>query len=323
MLSRKATCLWILLALPLVALVASGVSLGQHEPIIFSPPSAPDSPEVPVTPDSQVEVLEFYTADAPRTTSPVPRSATEAAVLELKKAQARLQKAQAQFQKDLARFRKDLPEEEALGISDGLHFLMRHATRDGRRHEPARRQLDPEEMANLLKEDVTLEREARNRAKQCRNETDKQKQAKMKTKLLELTAKHFELRQERRRWQIARLEAELEKVRATIDKRNDAREVIIRRRVSKLLGERDELGWGPPAAVRRAPRVGVPGVAPYSPANTQYPGMGVAVPEEPGLPLPLVPGPPRVRLPGLPTAPAPDAGVRDDGAPPISYPRSR
>ena len=67
-------------------------------------------------------------------------------------------------------------------------------------------------------------------------------------RLAELTEKHFDLRQERRELQIAQLEAELEKVRATIDKRNEARELIIRRRVSRLLGEKDELDWGPSAA---------------------------------------------------------------------------
>ena len=113
---------------------------------------------------------------------------------------------------------------------------------------------DPQ-MAKLLEHDSALDKEARALAEQCRKGTDEEKRAELKTRLTELTEKHFELRQERRELQIAQLEAELEKVRATIEKRNDARDLIIRRRVSTLLGKRDILDWGPPAASPgRSPR---------------------------------------------------------------------
>ncbi len=235
MLSRKAVCLWIFLALPLVALVVSGVSLGQA---VNDAPSRPARPRVDMTRPAEQrkgreieEILKALNAGKAR------------AEVQLKEAEARLKEVHAQLQKAISRYETvrtlKAPNIE-LRMVPGAFGRRRVRYELTREHDP--------QMAKLLEQDSTLDKEARGLAEQCREETDKEKRAELKTRLTELTEKHFELRQERRQLQIAQLEAELEKVRATIDKRNDASELIIRRRVSRLLGEKDELDWGPSAA---------------------------------------------------------------------------
>ena len=266
MLSRKAICLWIFLALPLVALVASGVSLGQGggavetagadgpaplstkasgegtvEPDVNAAPSRPARPVAVPTLDkpgkgSEIELILKALNDE--------RALAEA---QLKGAEARLKEVRAQFQQAISRYetlRTGNPMNLELRMPAGASYVLSA----GRRvHHEHTRKHDPQ-MAKLLEQDSTLDKEARALVQQCRKGTDKEKRAELKARLAELTEKHFELRQERRELQIAQLETELEKVRATIDKRNDARELIIRRRVSQLLGEKDELDWGPSAA---------------------------------------------------------------------------
>jgi hypothetical protein len=61
--------------------------------------------------------------------------------------------------------------------------------------------------------------------------------------LQDLTKKHFEVRQKRRELEISRLEAQLERVRAAVTKRNANQDMIINRRLSQLLGEEDELAF--------------------------------------------------------------------------------
>ena len=101
---------------------------------------------------------------------------------------------------------------------------------------------DPE-MAELLKEDQEMEGQARELVAAFRSEKDEQKRADLRTQLQDLTAKHFEVRQKRREREISRLEAQLERVRAAVTKRNANKDMIINRRLSQLLGEEDELAF--------------------------------------------------------------------------------
>jgi hypothetical protein len=68
-----------------------------------------------------------------------------------------------------------------------------------------------------------------------------EKREKLKTELREAVAKQFGLRQERRRMELKRLEEGLKRMRDVIDRRDKAREQIINRHLSELLGEEDEL----------------------------------------------------------------------------------
>ena len=277
MLSRKVFCVWMVLALPLVALVAAGVSLGQDTSPPKPVPSAELNPSVPASSDApraETLLLEAPKASAgptpiasppgakqpgspPQTSAPLrplPPAATyrpratssmrhEVAVTQLEEAQAQFRKAQRLLREAQARIQ-----------SETMEWSLAPGRRVSIHDQPAPEHHDPE-MAAFLKQDSDCEEAAGKLAEQCRKETDKQKRADLKKGLTELTEKHFAVRQQRRQLQIAQLEAELEKVRATIEKRNDARDLIIRRRVSTLLGKRDILDWGPPAASPgRSPR---------------------------------------------------------------------
>jgi hypothetical protein len=76
-----------------------------------------------------------------------------------------------------------------------------------------------------------------------RQATDDQKRAELRKQLEELCKEHFEVRQKRRQFEVMQLEKRLESIRTAIEKRNQAQELIIRRRVAQLLGEEDELAF--------------------------------------------------------------------------------
>lgn len=98
---------------------------------------------------------------------------------------------------------------------------------------------DPE-MYKLLQEDRDLERQARELAMQYRQAPKDQKKD-LQQELEGLVTKHFEARQKRRELELKRLEQELQRLRDSIDQRSKAREEIVKRRVSELLGLNDEL----------------------------------------------------------------------------------
>lgn len=99
-------------------------------------------------------------------------------------------------------------------------------------------QSDPE-MFKLLQSDVALERKSRELAMQCRQAPEDQRAA-IKQKLEAAVAEHFQARQQRRSLELKRLEEELKRLRESIDKRNASEKEIVGRRVSELLGTRDE-----------------------------------------------------------------------------------
>ncbi len=105
--------------------------------------------------------------------------------------------------------------------------------------------VDPE-MRKLLEQDAKMEKQAADLVQNFRGgpgdvDDVAEWQAKVRAELERLTEKHFELRQKRRELEISRLEDQLKRVRESLKKRNDAKEMIIKRRVSKLLGEQDDL----------------------------------------------------------------------------------
>jgi hypothetical protein len=76
---------------------------------------------------------------------------------------------------------------------------------------------------------------------QYRSNKDKDERAKLKTRLTELVGQQFAIRQEFRGKQIERLEKELARVRESVQKRNENREQIIKRRIAQLLNEEDDM----------------------------------------------------------------------------------
>ena len=93
-------------------------------------------------------------------------------------------------------------------------------------------------MYKLLKEDRGLERWTREVAIQYQRAPNKQKEV-IRAELDGLVNKHFEVRQQRRLLELKRLEEELKRLRDAIDQRNEAREELVGKRVSELLGEKE------------------------------------------------------------------------------------
>ena len=85
---------------------------------------------------------------------------------------------------------------------------------------------------------------------------DDAERQKAKTELAEMLGKQFEVQQQIREEEVGQLEARVKKLRALIDKRKDARQSIIEKRLDQLLREAEGLGWsaggeGPHQAIYR------------------------------------------------------------------------
>jgi hypothetical protein len=100
---------------------------------------------------------------------------------------------------------------------------------------------DPE-MYKLVKADMDLERQSRELAMQYRRASSDE-QAKLKDKIKEVVAKHFDVRQERRALDLKRLETQLQKLRESIERRKQARDKLVDQRVSELVGHEEEMGF--------------------------------------------------------------------------------
>jgi hypothetical protein len=106
---------------------------------------------------------------------------------------------------------------------------------------------DPE-MYALLKQDYELERRTRELAIQYRRASGGAPSAgwsrsEIRKHLGELVDEHFQVRQERRRLELKRLEEELKRLREAIQSRDESRETLVGERVTELLGEEDDLDF--------------------------------------------------------------------------------
>lgn len=105
----------------------------------------------------------------------------------------------------------------------------------------AMRHRDPE-MFRLIQEDNELDRRTRELGMQFRQAPPEQRE-RIQKEVNELVNKQFEIRQQRRMMELKRLEEEIHRVREATERRAKAREQIIQRRVSELLGREDDLGF--------------------------------------------------------------------------------
>jgi hypothetical protein len=104
---------------------------------------------------------------------------------------------------------------------------------------------DPE-MNKLHNEETNAERLVTKLVDQyVRAEGDAQR-AKIKTDLSAALAKSFDLQQQRRSLELTHVEARLKKVREVMQKRSDARQTIIDKRLDQVLREAYGLGWTSP-----------------------------------------------------------------------------
>jgi septum formation topological specificity factor MinE len=100
---------------------------------------------------------------------------------------------------------------------------------------------DPE-MRDLMRKDSEMERQTMELAAQIRRAKPEERE-KLKKDISELVAKHFEVRQERRKLQLKRMEEELKRLREAITKRDDSSDSIVKNRIAELIGEPRELDF--------------------------------------------------------------------------------
>jgi hypothetical protein len=91
-------------------------------------------------------------------------------------------------------------------------------------------------MYELLRLDYDLERWTRALAVQFRRAPAEQRPT-VKERLEQVVNKHFDVRQQRRRLELKRLEEELQRLREAIERRDDGRKEIVAGRISELLEE--------------------------------------------------------------------------------------
>lgn len=103
------------------------------------------------------------------------------------------------------------------------------------------KELDPE-MYELEKSDRELDRQTLDLSEQYRRAPVDKREA-LQKQLAEAVSKHFDVRQSRRKLHLKRLTDELEKLRESIERRNDVRDQIIGKRVSELMGKEDDLAF--------------------------------------------------------------------------------
>jgi len=101
---------------------------------------------------------------------------------------------------------------------------------------------DDPEMRDLVQKDSEMERETMGLAAAYRRASGEERE-KLKVQVSTLVAQHFNVRQERRKLQLKRMEEELKRLRDAITKRDDASDSIVKNRLSELIGEPRDLDF--------------------------------------------------------------------------------
>ena len=107
------------------------------------------------------------------------------------------------------------------------------------------RHINPErnpEMFEVVQKDFRLERVARNLAHEYK-QADSAEREQLRGELMSTVNEHFEIRQQLRELRLNRLREELNRLEAAIERRNEARDAIIGRRMAELTGEDDDLNF--------------------------------------------------------------------------------
>ena len=117
-----------------------------------------------------------------------------------------------------------------------------------RPHRPwwgSRRNIDPKrdpEMFELVQRDRELEKATRDLARQYKK-ADSADREQLKSEIATAVSEHFEIRQRLRALRLGRLREELKRIENGIQRRNEAREAIIHRRMGELTGESHDLDF--------------------------------------------------------------------------------
>ena len=98
---------------------------------------------------------------------------------------------------------------------------------------------DPERF-KLLQKDFELDRKIKDLVRQYKSETNSEQKEVLKKEISELCTKHFEVRQQRRELDLARMKAWLNQIEQDINKSRQNKDKIIEQRINSLLD--DSLG---------------------------------------------------------------------------------
>ncbi|MHC4403824.1 MAG: hypothetical protein ACYTG0_29555 [Planctomycetota bacterium] len=122
--------------------------------------------------------------------------------------------------------------------------------------------------AGTYPDDADMEKKAMDLVGQFQHATSDHERKELRALLEELTQRHFDLRQSRRQAEVSRLEERLQKVREAVEKRDEARDLIVRVRVGQLLGELELDDWSVPGRAAKPQKAtssympGAPGLPP-------------------------------------------------------------
>ena len=97
-------------------------------------------------------------------------------------------------------------------------------------------------MSRLVKEEMELYHQTHDLAREYRNASTSQREE-IKKELQKLVDHEFEVRQQHRQLGLKRFENELQRLRNSIERRNQARKQIVEKRVAELLGQEEDLGF--------------------------------------------------------------------------------
>jgi len=174
------------------------------------------------------------------------------------------------------------------------------------------------ESQKLMAQEQAAAQEARTLSAQAQQAGSDGEKADAKKKLREKLAQIFDLQQERRTREIAKIEERLGKLKDTLKKRDTSKDSIIDRRLETITGGVDELGWEESLPTLN-PNYG------YPPGPQPVPTLPRAVAEPPAIspppltrdPLPApVPVPPSAEPRFAPLPVAPRAGAVPTPVPP-------
>ena len=266
MLSRKAVCLWLLAGAVCLALAAGGAGLAQQsgpgEPA--ADPFIAAQPGGPIVAQSGGAVAAIGGSPPPAKRPPEPFKAVARAEADREAAIARAEAdREGVARKEADRTMVEWPDGGpvvqvgAEGVYGGYGVYggagrgaVMYGTREGGVGAPYRymyatagpQRPDPE-IEQLLKKDTEMEVQVQVLVKEWHEQKDEKVRGDLRSQVEKLTKEHFDLRQQRRELELSRLEAQLERVRASVKKRSEVKDLIIQRRIARLLGEEDDFAF--------------------------------------------------------------------------------
>jgi hypothetical protein len=109
-------------------------------------------------------------------------------------------------------------------------------------HDRASMEKSDPEMFKLFKEEMELDRKTRELVHHYRQASTAERDG-IKKEIEKLVDQQFQVRQQHRQLGLKRFEEELQRLRSSIEKRNQSQKQIVEKRVAELLGQEEETGF--------------------------------------------------------------------------------